>query len=211
MINSHSLHKCNIVFAFRNQNLIPPENGDLVGLYPGDSGKGAQLVDDQMMRAKILDVPKFGLQIAWEGQRLRIEDLRALEPDDSILMDEAIKAYEKLALHRGIQLEGLGFNFGIYYQNSDVIRINELFNGISNESLELGDGLLDFGWQWTLSRKGGKNIDGYFLKVTAPIEFVIHHNAHFNMHGVPNSNELKKIFKRSYEETHKTASALKLQ
>ncbi len=210
MINSHSLHKSNIVFAFRNQNLIPPENNELVGLYPGDSGKGVQLVDDQMIRMKILDAPQLGLQIAWEGQRLRVEDMRSLEPGESLLIEEAVKAHEKLALNRGIHLEGFGFNYSVYYQTSDVIRIQEMFQNMLAEPMDIGNALLDFGWQWTIAQKDGRQIDGYFLKITAPLEMVIHHNAHFNAKEIPSVKELKELFKKSYEQTHSIAASLKL-
>lgn len=210
MINNHSLHKSNIVFAFRNQNIIPPENKELAELYTGDAGRGVQLVDDPMMRMKILDVPQLNLQIAWEGQRLRVEDMKSLEPEESLLIEEAMKAYEKLVSNRGIYLEGFGFNLEVYYQTADVIRINEHYNEIIREPMELGDGLLNFGWQWTLAQKDGKQVDGYFLKITAPLEFVIHHNAHFNIKEIPSLKEIKELFKKSYEKTHNIASSLKL-
>ena len=182
----------------------------MTALYPGDSGRGVQLVDDPMMRMKILDVPKFNLQIAWEGQRLRIEDMKSLEPEESLLIDETVKIYEKLVSGRGIFLEGFGFNFEVFYQTSDVIRINEYYNGIVKEPLNLGDSLLDFGWQWKVAHKNGEQIDGYFLKITAPLEFVIHHNAHFNAKEIPSLDRMKELFKKSYEIIHHTADSLKL-
>lgn len=210
MINSCSLHKSNIVFAFKNQNIISPENSEMTALYPGDSGRGVQLVDDPMMRMKILDVPKLNLQIAWEGQRLRIEDMKSMEPKESLLVEEAMKVYEKLVFGRGIHLEGFGFNFEVFYQTSDVIKIEEHYNGIIVEPLNVGDGLLDFGWQWKIAHKNGKQIDGYFLKITAPLEFVVHHNAHFNAKEIPSLDETKEFFKKSYEKTHDIADSLKL-
>lgn len=210
MINSRSLHKSNIVFAFKNQNIVSPENSEMTALYPGDSGKGVQLVDDPMMRMKILDVPKFNLQVAWEGQRLRIEDMKSMEPEESLLIEEAMKIYEKLVSGRGVHLEGFGFNFEVFYQTSDVIKIGNYYNEIMREPMEIGDGLLDFGWQWKIAHKNGEQIDGYFLKITAPLEFVIHHNAHFNAKEIPSLGKMKEFFKKSCEKTHNVADSLKL-
>ncbi len=210
MIKSHSLHKSNIVLVFKEHTVPPPENHEIVGLYAGEAAKGAQLVDDPMMRMKILDVPARGLQIAWEARRLRIEDMRAAEPEDSLLVDEMVMAYETLVAPRKIFLDSFGFNFEVYFQTVDVIRINDHFNEISGTFLDLGAGLMDFGWQWTLAEKDGKTLRGYFLKVTAPLEFTMHHNAHFSARELPPKKDIQAMFRESYALMNATAARLKL-
>jgi len=210
MIKSHSLHKSNIVFVFKEQNILPPENHELVGLYAGNAAKGAQLVDDPMMRMKIFDVPAKGLQVAWEARRLRVDDMRVREPEESPLIEEAVMIYETLVAPRKIILDSFGFNFEVYYQTKDVIRINDHFNEISGTVLEIGSGLMDFGWQWTIAEKNGKEMSGYFLKVTAPLEFTMHHNAHFTARELPLRKDLEDIFKKTYESMNATAAMLKL-
>jgi hypothetical protein len=210
MITSRSLHKTNIVFVFKDHAVPPPENHELVGLYHGDAAKGAQLVDDPMMRMKILDVPAKGLQIAWEARRLRVEDMRATEPEESPLVVEALAAYEALAAPRKIMLDSYGFNFEAYYQTKDVIRINDRFNELSGTPLEIGAGLMDFGWQWTVAEKDGKTLRGYFMKVTAPLEFTMHHNAHFAAKALPSRKELEAGFQHAYLAMHAVAEGLKL-
>ena len=209
MIKSHSLHKSNIVFVFKEHAVPPPENHELAGLYAGDAAKGAQLVDDPLMRMKILDVPVKGLQIAWEARRLRIEDMRAVEPEESTLIDAAAMAYETLVASRNIALDSFGFNFEVYYQTKDVIRINDYFNELSGTFLDLGAGLMDFGWQWTITEKDGKAMRGFFLKVTAPLEFTMHHNAHFSMKELPPKKYLQSLFKETYAAMNSVASGLK--
>ncbi len=210
MINSQSLHKSNVVLVFKDRGLQPPENSEMTALYESDKGRGAQLVDDPLMRMKIMDVPQLKLQVAWEAERLRLEDMGALEPDESLLMDELVRVYEKLCEKRPIEIASFGFNFDVFYQTSDVIRIGDLWNEVSKMPLTLGDSLLDFGWQWTIAEKSGRRLDAYFTKVTAPLEFVMHHNAHFNVHPLPALKELKDLFKRSYERTRTAAENLKL-
>lgn len=210
MIKSHSLHKSNIVFVFKEHIVTPPENHEIVGLYAGAAAKGAQLVDDPMMRMKILDVPARGLQIAWEARRLRIEDMRAVEPGESLLIDDAVIAYESLVAPRKLFLDSFGFNFEVYYQTSDVIRINDHYNEIAGTFLDVGAGLMDFGWQWTVAEKNGKTMNGYFLKVTAPLEFTMHHNTHITAKELPAKKDLQAMFRDAYETTNRTAALLKL-
>ncbi|MGC9610974.1 MAG: hypothetical protein ABSE68_02025 [Minisyncoccia bacterium] len=210
MISSNSLHKSNIVFVFRDKNPNLPENSELTALFQGERGRGAQMVDDPFMRMKILDVPQMKIQVALEGNRLRVEDLEARAPEDSIIIEEGVRIFKDLFLNRQVTFEGFGFNFEIYYQHSDVIRIGDLFNNISSQPLEIGEGLMDFGWQWTTADKNGFKTDGYFLKITAPLEFVIHHNAHFKLREIPEVKEFKKLFESSYQKTHIVAESLKL-
>jgi len=210
MIKSHSLHKTNIVFVFKEHNVEPPENHEIVGLYAGAAAKGAQLVDDPLVRMKILDVPARGLQVAWEARRLRIENMRAVEPESSTLVEDAVMVYETLVAPRKIFLDSFGFNFEVYYQMADVIRINEHYNEIAGTFLDLGAGLMDFGWQWTVAEKNGKEFNGYFLKVTAPLEFTMHHNTHLAAKELPSKKDLQAMFQDAYEATNRTAAKLKL-
>jgi hypothetical protein len=85
-----------------------------------------------------------------------------------------------------------------------------MFQNVSSKPMEIGDGLLDFGWQWTVANKNGKQVDGYFIKITAPLEFVVHHNAHFNSKELPATDALKELFRKSFEETNSVADQLKL-
>lgn len=210
MITSRSLHKSNIVFVFKEHNVAPPENADMVGLYAGAAGKGVQLVDDPMMRMKVLDVPARGLQIAWEARRLRVEDMRAMDPEETELVDDAVMAYEALVAPRAISLDSFGFNFETYYQTKDVIRIGDHFNELSATPLAIGDAVMDFGWQWTVAAKDGKMLRGYFLKVTAPLEFTMHHNAHFSAKVLPPKKDLKEMFRHAYLAMHSVAAGLRL-
>ena len=210
MIKSHSLSKSNIVFAFKEHHAPPPENHDFAGLYFGDTAKGMQLVDDPLMRMKVLDVPVRGLQIAWEARRLRIDDMLAREPEESPLVEEAVTAYETLVAPRKMVLDSFGFNLEVYYQTKDVIRINDHFNEISGTFLDVGAGLMDFGWQWTIAEKNGKNLRGYALKVTAPLEFVMHHNTQRAARELPPKKDLQAMFLETYESMRATAANLKL-
>ncbi len=61
---------------------------------------------------------------------------------------------------------------------------------------------MDFGWQWTIAEKRRKEMHGYFMKVTAPLEFTMHHNAHFAAKDLPSKKDMRAAFERAYEATH---------
>ena len=96
--------------------MAPPENHEIVGLYAGAAAKGAQLVDDPMMRMKIFDVPARGLQVAWEARRVRVEDMRAVEPEDRRCSGCRQWGVRNARAPRKIYPGSFGFNFEVYYQ-----------------------------------------------------------------------------------------------
>jgi hypothetical protein len=209
MIRSHSLHQANVVFLFR-EPLTPPENADFTRLFSGAEAEGMNFMDNAVMQAKMLSVPKLGVSVVWEGNRLRIEDQKQREPEDSTLMADAIRAYEKLFVNRNMALEGFGFNFDTYYQTKEVIRIDDHLSKLYPAGLMMGNTLLDIGWQWTMAEKDGNHIHGYFVKVTAPIEFMMHYNAHTKIDTMPTEKELTTLFKKAYEAMNQTAELLQL-
>lgn len=209
MIKSKSIYQLNIVFLLK-ENAALPENKDFMSLFEGETGAGMNFVDDPITRTKLLLVPKAGLNIAWEGRRLRVEDLALRDPESSGLPAEAVGIYEKLFAGKNPQITGFGFNFGLYYQTTDVIRLQDFYLGLNPRGMELGEGLMDFGWQWTVAAKDGKQLDGYFVKITAPLELSVHHNAHFNRKDLPGAKELGAMFARCYGQTHEIVRNLAL-
>ncbi len=208
VITAHSLYKINIVLLPAVTEGAHPGNNDFIGLVSGDAAKGVAFVDNPVMNAELLTVPKLGLQIAWESGRLRIEDEMQREPEDSPLPQMALHALR--GLFPGTELKGFGFNFNLYYHSTDVLPINEHFTSLSPMGMGIGDSLLDFGWQWTTAHKNGERLDGYFLKVSAPLELAVLHNAHFNRRGKVTEKELKELFAKAYEDTHAVVKSLSL-
>ena len=197
MIRSKSLHKANVAFLL-DPRVPVPENAVFTSLFRGVEAQGINFMDDPIIQTKVLSVPKAGLQVVWEGRRLRIEDNAALPPEDSRLPHRAREIFQKLFGEQKNALTGFGFNFDVYYQMRDVIRIDELFRRMAPAPSEFGTGLMDFGWQWTVQRKDGKRLDGYFVKVTAPLELVMHHNPHFNQGTLPTEAEFVSLFADAY-------------
>ncbi len=206
---NHSLHKVNLITVFLGKDAIPPENPIFASAVTGPESAGISLIDDPVMRIKHLSVPKLNMQIVWEGERLRIEDEQGLEPKESLLAKKMSQTVKNLFPSHNPKIAGFGFNFELYYQFSDVIRMNEAFQAVSSRSLDMGDGLKDFGWQWTMVSKDSKRLDGYFLKITSPLELAVHHNAHFVASELPGEKELQKIFESAYLSTHKVVESLK--
>lgn len=204
-----SLYKANLIVVLAGKDTVPPENPIFASVVTGPEAAGISLIDDPVMRIKHLSVPKLNLQIVWEGERLRIEDEQALEPKESLLVKKMSQAVKSLFPNHNPKIAGFGFNFELYYQFPDVIRMQDYFNSISSNTMSMGDGLKDFGWQWTMVSKNNKQLDGYFLKITAPLELAVHHNAHFVASELPGEKELQKIFEEAYLSTHRVVESLK--
>lgn len=209
MITSKSLNQANMVFVV-NAKMAMPANTDFTSLFIGDVATGINFIDDPIANTKFLNIPKVGLTVVWDGKRLRIDDVSCKDPENSDFVADAIEIYNKLFSDKLVSLEGFGFNFDVYYQLKDVVRINELFLNISPRGLLFGSGLVDLGWQWTIAHKDGERLDGFFVKVTAPMELAVHHNAHFSKKSLPSGEEAKKLFSAIYRSMHEIVGGLSL-
>lgn len=207
-IVSKSLHHSNIVFVFEQGKFLIPDNSVLGSLYQGEAAAGAHFIDDPILRTKVLDLPKLKLQIIVESNRLRIEDNSQEEPQSSSLIREALAVFQKLFFQ--MPPTGLGFNFDIYYQFRDVIRINDLFHQFADPKILEKADLRDLGIQFTLGKEGGKKQEQYFLKVTAPLELAVHANLYFPLKKLPEQTDLQKLFEKCYNEVDKTIQLLRL-
>lgn len=205
-ITSKSLYHSNLVFLFKEEKFIPLDNAALTGFYRGQAAVGARFIDDVVAQTKILTLPALKIKIILERARLRIEDESQEEPQKSTLVKEAFKIFQQLFSQ--FPLTGFGFNFDIYYRFSEVIRINDLFGYfVGSKILEKND-LRDLGIQFTLEKEGGKKLEQYFIKITAPLEIVAHVNHHFSTPMLPTTSmgqnqdaALQKFFEENYNQT----------
>lgn len=208
-ITSKSLHGANIVFLL-NEKVKYPENNVFLSLFSGEEARGINFIDNSNVNLKVVEAPGAGLSVVLEGRRLRVEDRLLRAPEDPKFIETAIQIYSKLFVGQETALEGYGFNFDIYYQLKEVIRIDDIFSNINSESLEMGDSILNLGWQWTIANKDGRSFDGYFLKITAPMEIVVHHNLHHNEKFLPKAELVHRDFYNSFKKTHKHISGFML-
>lgn len=206
-LRSHSLHKSNAIIVFANDTPVP-ENSSFIQIIQGPDAQGMNFLDDPTMKVKVLRVPKLGLQIVWEGRRLRIEDELAREPIESPLVPRLLSAVKTLFPEGIPKIEGTGFNVEVFYQYAGVIRMEELFRSVTGGAFSNGETAVDFGWQWTVSQKDAKQMDGYFLKITAPLEISIHHNAHITVPKLLKEEELQDHFLQMFSATHSVAERL---
>lgn len=198
-ITSKSLHRSNIVFVFAEGKFLMPENAAILSLYSGQMAAGATFADDPALRTKVLNLPRLKLQIGVELNRLRVDDNSQQEPADTILINEVFSVYHKLFPQT--PLIGLGFNFDIYYQFREYIRIKDFFEFFTDsEILEKAD-LRDLGVQFTLDKEGGKKQETYFIKITAPLEMAVHVNHHLVTTKIPDQPALQKLFEKCYNGT----------
>lgn len=197
MITSKSLFSSNIAFIFNEKNFSQPENGQFASLFGGEKAKGAKFIDDPIIKAKVLILPNAGLKLTLKNRRMMIDDQTAKNPKESSLIAEAKDIVDKLFKNQ--TLDGFGFNFDVYYRFNNVIPIRDIFEHFFGEEMLKKKDLRDFGFQFTLEKKGGI-LDVYFLKITAPLELAVHFNRHFPKKELPNLDDLRQMFENCYNE-----------
>jgi hypothetical protein len=206
-ITSKSLHHSNIVFVFAEGKFLMPENAAILSLYQGQVAAGATFADDAVLRTKVLNLPRLKLQIGVELNRLRVDDNSQQEPNETTLVNEALSIYPKLFPQTS--LIGLGFNFDIYYQFREFIRLKDFFELFAEPKILEKADLRDLGVQFTLEKEGGKKRETYFLKITAPLEIAVHINHHFATTKIPDQSALQKLFEQCYNESDEIIQNLK--
>lgn len=199
MITSKSLHHANIALIFEDRTFSLPESADFMALYRGKDAKGARLVDDAVLRAKVLSLPAIQTRLTVEHPRLRIDDESGVELDKSRLASDASHVYN--TLFKQYPLVAWGINMDIYFHTQNLVRIHDLFFAyFADEALEGAD-LLDTGIQFTIRRK--RYTEVWFLKVTAPLEVAVHINRHFTDTPFPNKKGIQEALEKCYTETDK--------
>lgn len=200
MIKNHSLHQANVVVVFP-AGFVPPENHVFMGSVDAANAQGMNFVDDPVTQTKVLSIPKLNITAALEGRKLRIEDQALSVPEKhSPFIATASSIIKTIAApHDGI--DGIGFNFNLYCQVNHVIDIQRIFKTLYQADTDFGGALLDIGWQWTVAASDGKTLDGYFVKVTAPLEIAVHHNRHLKKTTLPPADVLHKEYLHAYQRT----------
>lgn len=197
-ITLKSLDRSNVAFVFKQDGFVVPENGAFTNLYGGDISKGANFVDDPVMRIKVLHLPILKMTFTLEGFRFRVDH----DPDggnlESSVVSEALKACK--SLFPRLFLESYGFNFDLTYRFENVIQLNYIFGLLANSDkiLEKKD-LTAMGFQFTLQKPGGIS-EAYFLKIVSPLELSTHVNYHFDSDHLPDEQKMKGLFEKSYEK-----------
>ncbi|MBI5077806.1 MAG: hypothetical protein HZB11_00325 [Candidatus Yonathbacteria bacterium] len=199
MITSKSLHHANIALIFNERDFALPESADLMALYRGADAKGARLVDDAVLRAKVLTLPAIQTRFTVEHSRLRIDDESGAELAKSRLAKDARHAYD--ALFKRYPLGAWGINMDIYFRTQNLIQLRELFLPYFGEEALTGADILDTGIQFTLKRKNF--VEVWFVKITAPLEVAVHVNRHFRGVDFPDEKWLEDALEKCYNETDK--------
>lgn len=212
-ITSKSLQRSNVAFVFKQEGFVVPENGEFTILYTGELAKGANFIDDPVMRAKVYYLPKLKMTFTLEGTRFRIDQ----DPEDgnlnSAIISESLNAYR--SLFSKCNLESYGFNFDIIYRFDNTLQLNYLFGLIADSSKILNKrDLAALGVQFTLQRFDRS--ETYFLKIVSPLELVAHINYHYNSNqlpagraGGPDEQKMKELFQKNYEEADEVVGNLK--
>ena len=193
-ITAKQIDRSNVVIAFPDGVIPPPEASKLFPLYTEAQSKGAMFSDNPSTATKVFDFPAAGLQWVFEPGRVRLEDKKHRSPDESKLPAELVRVME--ALYAGALPVGYGFNYDMIYRMDTVIPMKDIMGSfLKPESIE---DVRHFGWQYTLSKEKGKRLETYFLKAVSPIELAVHANFHFNDIRLPDADDLQKAFERSY-------------
>ncbi|MBI5400870.1 MAG: hypothetical protein HZB12_02040 [Candidatus Yonathbacteria bacterium] len=199
MITSKSLHHANIALIFDEKSFALPESADLMALYRGEEAKGARLVDDPVIRAKVLTLPAIQTRFTVEYPRVRIDDESGAELAQSKLAHHARHAYDAIFVKH--PLTAWGINMDIYFRTQKLILLKDIFSSYFSEQALEGADLLDTGIQFTIRRK--KVVEVWFIKVTAPLELAVHVNRHFKDVDFPDEKGLHDALEKCYNETDK--------
>lgn len=184
-----------------------PENNVITSIYSGQAAMGAQFVDDPILKVKLLTLPALGLKVIIEHAKLRIEDLQALEPQQSALVKEAGLICRKLFPAAGIL--GFGFNFDINFRFNKVLPMGQWFEGFFGSKPFKNFDLRDFGLQFSLDNSRQGFSDQWFFKIISPLEMAAHLNRHFSSKKLPEEKYLAQIFEKCYNESEVVATNLK--
>lgn len=206
IITSKSLQRSNVAFVFKQEGFVVPENGEFTILYTGEQAKGANFMDDPVMRLKVYHLPKLKMTFTLEGTRFRIDQDSEDGNLNSAIILESLNAYK--SLFSKCNLESYGFNFDIIYRFDNTLQLNYLFSLIadSDKILDKRD-LTALGVQFTLQRP--KRSETYFLKIVSPLELAAHTNYHFNSVQLPDEQKMKELFQKNYEEADTVIQNLK--
>lgn len=208
VITSKSLNRSNISFVFKQEGFVAPENADFAMLYTGEPAKGANFIDDPVMRLKIFHLPKLKMTFTLEGTRFRID----YDAEDGNLNHAVIM--EGLNVHKNLfpkcALESYGFNFDIIYRFENSLQMNHLFGLLSDsDKILTKKDLVNLGVQFTLQNPVSGGSETYFLKIVSPLELTVHVNYHFNSGKLPDEPQMKVLFQKSYEEIDQVIQHLK--
>lgn len=173
-----------------------PENADLMALYRGEEARGARLVDDPVLPAKVLSLPSTNTRLTLEKSRLRIDDELGAPLEKSRLAKDARRAYD--ALFSKCPISAWGVNLDIYFQTRNLVPLDELFSPFFGDKALSGADLLDVGIQFTI--KKGNYSEVWFLKVTGPLEIAVHVNRHFDGTSLPDEKVMHEVLLKCYNE-----------
>jgi hypothetical protein len=194
-ITAKHIERSNIVSVFKEGVLTLPDPSQLFAAYTTETTKGALYSDNPAMLTKIFEFPVLGLMWIFEPTKIRLEDKHHRYPEDSKLPQEFRRVLGEL--YKGIQPVAYGFNFDVMYRFDTVIPVQEIMKSfVKPETLEE---VIDFGWQYTLTKEKGKRAETYFLKAVSPLELNVHANFQINEANLPKDNEFQKQFERSYQ------------
>ena len=207
VITSKSLNRSNVAFVFKQEGFVAPENGEFAILYTGELAKGANFIDDPVMRLKVYHLPKLKMTFTLEGTRFRIDHDAEDGNLNLAVVSEGLNARKNL--FSKCSVESFGFNFDIIYRFNNTVQLNYLFGLIVDGGKILGKrDLTALGVQFTLQRPNNRN-ETYFLKIVSPLELAAHVNYHFNSDLIPDEVKLKELLQKSYDEIDEVVQNLR--
>ena len=180
--------------AVFGERFFLPEPGIFIGLFSPEEMKGANFADDPVMRLKVFDLPAKKMKYIFEGDRLRIEDYGFREPTDSQLGSELFRVAH--AIYDKLQPKAFGFNYDTIYRFDSIIPQVEILGKFIAPSMQ--EQVKDFGWQYTLMKDRGRNLETFFFKAVSPIEIRIHANYHFNEGVFSSPEKIQQQFEKCY-------------
>lgn len=186
-----SIKKINLTFLFSE----PINHNDI---HPDDILEVIELEEEEK---STVQGPHFigiflekGISIIFEQQRFLITDKRGMEPDDSEIVNYAIKILED-QLPEELKISAHGFNYDLVANCKDLTIDDLLGEGVTTLPFQLKSGGINI------------NFDHKNLKYSVQTKLMskgddkigVHFNVHNPQEGVPSLRETKNLFRNQLE------------
>jgi hypothetical protein len=204
-IQSQEIKQLNITAVFReidHASITAQKMREVLDLNEGENKNSPFF---EIPGVKSLVVPSRQKDIAFESNRLRVNDKSGKEPKDSDLVQDFNKVFENLVDRS--KLVAYGFNYDILVTTEESVEY-KTFVGEKMLSI-LNGGILSEAGMRMVYKKNNKRFDLQISPIGGrPKQFVVHLNIHYDTNKIEDFTLIQNQFVQGYSEVQKIISQL---
>jgi len=204
-IQSQEIKQLNITAVFKeidHTSITAQKMREVLGLNEGENKNSPFF---EIPGVKSLVVPSRQKDIAFESNRLRVNDKSGKEPKDSNLVQDFNKVFENLVDRT--KLVAYGFNYDILVTTEESVDY-KTFVGEKMLSI-LNGGILSEAGMRMVYKKDDKRFDLQISPIGGrPKQFVVHLNIHYDTDKIEDFTLIQNQFVQGYSEVQKIISQL---